>query len=258
MKTFKRPCKKCGRAVIQSPMNPKVRLCDGCDMSPINCNCEPLKPAYDWHGAEESLERLRFIDSLETTAPCPDGCTGFLPLDSCAKCHGSGVITVPFVPVAGSNCVKCGSPLDYDGYCFRACDRIACPRAKSDMTPCMVRYRSFATADDGHCVGCGIAGPGVLSANLIDALKQGGTGSLAGPDDVQSRFPESVRLTSEGAARLDNILHDANQLLISLPQEGYVLGDWHKDLSLRISEEIRFFDALKEAARITRFGDKPE
>lgn len=59
----------------------------------------------------ESIARVRFDSGInafnplrveyqnlqllvETTLPCPDGCTGFLPLDSCGKCHGTGVITV--------------------------------------------------------------------------------------------------------------------------------------------------------------------
>lgn len=45
--TMKRPCKKCGRAVIRSPMNRKVKLCDGCLSWPENCSCEPLKPDTD-------------------------------------------------------------------------------------------------------------------------------------------------------------------------------------------------------------------
>lgn len=33
---------KCGRAVVRSPMNPKVRICDGCWGSQTNCQCKPL------------------------------------------------------------------------------------------------------------------------------------------------------------------------------------------------------------------------
>ena len=35
-------------------------------------------------------------------------------------------------------------------------DIISCPRAKSDMTPCVVRDGRVACANDGFCVGCGI------------------------------------------------------------------------------------------------------
>lgn len=31
---------------------------------------------------------------------------------------------------------------------------IDCPRAKSEMTPCMARDGHLALADDGRCVGC--------------------------------------------------------------------------------------------------------
>lgn len=40
-KVFKRPCKKCGGLVVASPMNPKVKLCDGCSHNPENCTCKP-------------------------------------------------------------------------------------------------------------------------------------------------------------------------------------------------------------------------
>jgi hypothetical protein len=31
---------------------------------------------------------------------------------------------------------------------------VGCPRAKSDMTPCIARDGASALADDFHCVGC--------------------------------------------------------------------------------------------------------
>jgi hypothetical protein len=33
-------------------------------------------------------------------------------------------------------------------------DHIGCPRAHSDMTPCIARDGHLALADDGRCVGC--------------------------------------------------------------------------------------------------------
>ncbi len=36
-------------------------------------------------------------------------------------------------------------------------EAISCLRAKSDMTPCVVRDGSSARADDGKGVGCGIS-----------------------------------------------------------------------------------------------------
>lgn len=34
-------------------------------------------------------------------------------------------------------------------------NHIGCPRAKTDMTPCVARDGKPACADDGVCVGCG-------------------------------------------------------------------------------------------------------
>jgi hypothetical protein len=41
---------------------------------------------------------------------------------------------------------------------------VGCPRAKSDMTPCVARDGQTAVADDGICVGCGV--------NPADALRE--------------------------------------------------------------------------------------
>jgi hypothetical protein len=34
-------------------------------------------------------------------------------------------------------------------------DRVGCPRAKTDMTPCVARDGAPAADEDGECVGCG-------------------------------------------------------------------------------------------------------
>jgi hypothetical protein len=34
-------------------------------------------------------------------------------------------------------------------------EHIGCPRATSDMTPCIARDGDLAVSDDGECVGCG-------------------------------------------------------------------------------------------------------
>jgi hypothetical protein len=47
-------------------------------------------------------------------------------------------------------------------------DHVGCPRAKSDMTPCVARDGFSAQADDGLCVGCG-ARPAAL---LVDLVRQ--------------------------------------------------------------------------------------
>ena len=33
-------------------------------------------------------------------------------------------------------------------------EHVGCPRAKSDMTPCVARDGQTAMSDDGYCVGC--------------------------------------------------------------------------------------------------------
>ena len=38
-----------------------------------------------------------------------------------------------------------------------------CPRAKSDMTPCILNDSWTAMSDDGHCVGCGIVLDDILT-----------------------------------------------------------------------------------------------
>jgi hypothetical protein len=45
-------------------------------------------------------------------------------------------------------------------------EHVGCPRAKSDMTPCVARDGHTAQADDGVCVGCG-QNPADLLAELV-------------------------------------------------------------------------------------------
>jgi hypothetical protein len=47
-------------------------------------------------------------------------------------------------------------------------DFVGCPRAKSDMTPCVARDGSMAVVDTGECVGCGRR-PGGLLDELLQA-----------------------------------------------------------------------------------------
>lgn len=55
-------------------------------------------------------------------------------------------------------------PLDYGRYDDDT-NHVGCPRAKSDMTPCVARDGHLAVADNGVCVGCGY-----LPANLFKEL----------------------------------------------------------------------------------------
>lgn len=45
-------------------------------------------------------------------------------------------------------------------------EHVGCPRATSDMTPCVARDGGLAVADDGACVGCG-AKPADLLRDLV-------------------------------------------------------------------------------------------
>lgn len=48
---------------------------------------------------------------------------------------------------------------------------VGCPRARSDMTPCVARDGGLATADDGKCVGC-MADPADLLAELVKRVTE--------------------------------------------------------------------------------------
>lgn len=39
-------CKKCYRRLNVSPLNPSVKLCDGCDNQQTNCRCPSVKCGY--------------------------------------------------------------------------------------------------------------------------------------------------------------------------------------------------------------------
>jgi len=51
-------------------------------------------------------------------------------------------------------------------------EHIGCPRAKSDMTPCVARDGHLAVASDGNCVGC-FANPADLLTELVRAVTNG-------------------------------------------------------------------------------------
>ena len=50
-------------------------------------------------------------------------------------------------------------------------NHIGCPRAKSDMTPCVARDAYLAQADDGVCVGCG-ENPANLLKDLVRVITE--------------------------------------------------------------------------------------
>ncbi len=48
---------------------------------------------------------------------------------------------------------------------------VGCPRANSDMTPCVARDGSTACADDGRCVGCNEHPADLLTALVLTATE---------------------------------------------------------------------------------------
>jgi hypothetical protein len=72
---------------------------------------------------------------------------------------------------------------------------VGCPRAKSDMTPCIARNGSLALADDGMCVSCG-ADPLALLTELRHAV----TGKSASPMTIPGQadqLAQEVRAATE-------------------------------------------------------------
>jgi hypothetical protein len=64
---------------------------------------------------------------------------------------------------------------------------VGCPRAHSDMTPCIARDGHTALADDGKCVGCHDGDPLKLYAELLAA-----TGTAIRDDPGQTNSREKV------------------------------------------------------------------
>jgi hypothetical protein len=56
-------------------------------------------------------------------------------------------------------------------------DHIGCPRAKSDMTPCIARDGKLALDDLGECVGCGERPSKLLLEIIEDATAYNGSPS---------------------------------------------------------------------------------
>ena len=56
--------------------------------------------------------------------------------------------------------------------------KVGCPRAKTDMTPCVARDLRTAAADDGTCVGCGYH-----PADLLTELVRIVTAPLPRPEE---------------------------------------------------------------------------
>jgi hypothetical protein len=61
---------------------------------------------------------------------------------------------------------------------------VGCPRAKSDMTPCIARDGALALADELCCVGCG-----QLPTTLLREIQAAG---VRLPDDVARRAADAA------------------------------------------------------------------
>jgi hypothetical protein len=72
-------------------------------------------------------------------------------------------------------------------------EHVGCPRARSDMTPCIARDGSLALADDQKCVGC--AGE---PANLRRALR----------DAVGRKTPTVYHIAAVEADRLRDLVRE--------------------------------------------------
>jgi len=62
-------------------------------------------------------------------------------------------------------------PLGYGRYVDDP-EHVGCPRARSDMTPCVARDGALAAADEGDCVGCR-EHPADLLAQLVREVTSG-------------------------------------------------------------------------------------
>lgn len=51
-------------------------------------------------------------------------------------------------------------------------EHVGCPRAKTDMTPCVARDGKFAQDDEGFCVGCA-SQPAELLTLLVREVTRG-------------------------------------------------------------------------------------
>jgi len=75
---------------------------------------------------------------------------------------------------------------------------VGCPRAKSDMTPCIARDGALALADDLACVGCDLH-----PAVLLDELRRVGVDEID-PPNINVR---SVQQSRAAADRLKAIVY---------------------------------------------------
>ena len=68
---------------------------------------------------------------------------------------------------------------------------VGCPRARSDMTPCIARDGHTALADDNRCVGCNLQPHGL--DGLLFALRNEVTGKSASPVTIPRHAADKLR-----------------------------------------------------------------
>lgn len=84
---------------------------------------------------------------------------------------------------------------------------IDCPRAKSDMTPCVARDGKIACADNGVCVGCG-EHPADLLSDLVPKYVE-----LLSPSNAAPASPATQ-------AERESILSEVEQHVLSMYEKG--------------------------------------
>lgn len=76
---------------------------------------------------------------------------------------------------------------------------VGCPRARSDMTPCIARDGRLAIYDDGDCVGCGVNAWEALVA-LKRAQKLSPPSASQSPEHFADQLQKIVRRVTEPSA----------------------------------------------------------
>lgn len=78
------------------------------------------------------------------------------------------------------------------GRCSDDPQHVGCPRAHSDMTPCIARDGQLALADDDRCVGCNDA-PWRLLVEVKKAAKLSPPARSQGPSHYADQLAKIVR-----------------------------------------------------------------
>jgi hypothetical protein len=74
-------------------------------------------------------------------------------------------------------------------------EHVGCPRAQSDMTPCIARDGAVCLADDDMCVGCG-ANPCDLLAALRHTVTGKSRSPVVAPKHAADKLAREVRIAT--------------------------------------------------------------